>query len=222
MNIHSLRSTDGASARYAITFPAAGVTHIDYGWPEQIDAALQGQIIELMRHTTAGAPIIGFGTTISEAEAEAYLAELRDSLAGGKYRLLTIMASGGLLIGLCTLRRNLNPNNCHITDLAKGMIREEFRGGAVLPAAFHEIALKCEQDGVALLTLDVRADTPAHQAWKRFGFETYGVLDDYAREQGHVLAGHFMKQTVEDLKQRSLQALVARLAPAVAAPGGTA
>ena len=208
--INTLRTLSAEGACYDIPFPEAGVTSIVYGWPEQIDAALERQIIELMRHTTASAPIIGFAQDISDDDARNYLQELRSNLAARKCRLLSIKSNDGLLIGLCTLRRNLNPNNRHITDLAKGMIREEFRKASVLPAAFNEIALQCEADGADLLTLDVRAETPAHHAWERFGFQIYGTLPDYARAQGATHAGHFMMQKVSDLKARAVKTLEAR------------
>lgn len=182
---------------------------IAFRWLEQVDAGLGTQVVALMRETSATAPIIGFATDISDGEAAGYLEELRGQLAAGKCRLLTIW-SGQLLIGLCTLRRNLNPNNRHIADLAKGMIREGFRGGTVLPAAFHEIALACEREGVDLLTLDVRAGTPALRAWERFGFATYGLLPDYARAGGKSHAGHFMMQRVADLKANALAVLATR------------
>ncbi|MFL6665326.1 MAG: GNAT family N-acetyltransferase [Rhizobacter sp.] len=220
--IESNRTLVPGGARHAIAFPEAGVNHIVYGWPDGIGDALGRRIIDLMRHTTASAPIIGFAEEISDGDAEAYLGDLRAHLASNKCRLLTITADSGLLIGLCTLRRNLNPNNCHITDLAKGMIREEFRGGLVLPAAFYEIALKCQADGVDVVTLDVRAGTPAHRAWERFGFQTWGVLPDYARAQGTVHAGHFMLQRVADLRQRAVEAAAARMRTLATAEAATA
>lgn len=222
-SLDTLRTALPGGARHAIVFEHADVTHIDYLWPEQIDGELQARIVGLMRLTSASAPIIGFAGEISDAEALAYLTELRTALNGGKCRLLTIVASSGELVGLCTLRRNLNPNNRHITDLAKGMIHEGFRGGLVLPAAFHEIALQCQKDGVELVTLDVRADTPAQRAWERFGFETYGILPDYARAQGRVHAGHFMMQRVSDLHRRAVGTLLSRSAsqPASTPPSST-
>ncbi|MDM0116489.1 GNAT family protein [Variovorax sp. J22R133] len=201
------RNATQAGACYDMDFGGARTVGVVFGWPQHIDAALEPRIIELMRVTTASAPIIGFAQEISDAEAQQYLHELKANLGAGKCRLLTIVTDDGTVIGLCTLRRNLNPNNCHITDLAKGMILERYRGGLVLPAAFLEIALKCEADGVDVLTLDVRDATPAHRAWERFGFQTYGTLPDYARAQGKTHAGHFMMQRVSDLKARALQTL---------------
>jgi hypothetical protein len=208
--IDSLRNAADHGMRWSIAIPEAGVTHLVYDWPGRIDAELAAQMVELMRHTTASAPIIGFAEEISDADAASYLRELDANLAACKCRLLAIRTDSGQLIGLCTLRRNLNPNNAHITDLAKGMIREEFRGGAVLPAAFYEIALRCEADGVDIVTLDVRADTPAHRAWDRFGFQTWGVLPDYARAKGRVHAGHFMMQRVADLKAKAVKTFETR------------
>ena len=57
----------------------------------------------------------------------------------------------------------------------------------------------------------MRAGTPAHKIWERMGFETWGVLPDYARAQGQVHVGHYMRQRVADLKRRALEMIDARL-----------
>ncbi|MEJ0034878.1 MAG: GNAT family N-acetyltransferase [Gammaproteobacteria bacterium] len=182
----------------------------EFTWPEHIDADLERAIVQLMRETTASDPIIGFGQAITDVEAAHYIAELRGSLRAGKCRLLVVRRDGDV-IALCTLRRNLNPNNAHIVDLAKGMIAHRYRGTAVLSASLYEIGCQCERDGAELITLDVRAQTPAHRVWERFGFEIYGTLRDYARVNGESRAGHFMMQTVSDLKARA--AAACRLKP---------
>lgn len=206
----SIRTQLADGAQYPIVLPKADVTHVTYRWANTVDDALGAQVIELMRRTSESAPIIGFAETITDAEAIRYLDELRSNLAAEKVRLLTIFASTAQLIGLCTLRRNLNPNNRHITDLAKGMIHDAYRGGGVLPAAFVEIALQCDLDNVELVTLDVRDGTPAHRVWEHYGFQIWGTLPDYARADGKVHAGHFMMQRVEDLKERALGMLRGR------------
>lgn len=189
---------------YDIRFDTLAIRHVSFSWPEDVSSELADRIVTLMRGVTEAAPIIGFGTTINDAQASAYVTELRANLVAGKCRLLTILDDRGELIGLCTVRRNLNPNNAHIADLAKGMIDERCRGGQVLAAAFAEIARRCLDDGVELLTLDVRAGTRAHAVWQHYGFETYGILDDYARAGGQSFTGHFMRQPVQALLDRTV------------------
>ena len=109
----TIRTLHDDAARYAMNFDGVRLD-IDYRWHRRVDDALAERIVELMRHTSASAPIIGFAEEISDEAAAAYIADLRANLAANKCRLLVISTAPGLLIGLCTLRRNLNPNNGHI------------------------------------------------------------------------------------------------------------
>ena len=192
---------------YAIAFERLDTRYVSYAWPQVVDDALAHDIVALMRLTTESAPIIGFGKQIEDVQAAAYIEELRANLGARKCWLLEIRSNNGALVGLCTVRRNLNPNNRHIADLAKGMIDERYRGGAILSAAFLEMSERCLADGVEVMTLDVRAGTRAQGVWQHFGFETYGVLPDYARADGESFAGHFMMQKVQALKERVLRNL---------------
>jgi predicted GNAT family N-acyltransferase len=204
MNQPSFEREQSATHKLSVLAESA-VIH--FNWRNTLDTELSKQIITLMRETSATAPIIGFGAQISDAEASGYIQELKDNLQANKCLLLSIWTEHGELIGLCTLKRNQNPNNSHIADLAKGMIAERYRGGQILAAALYEIALECERRGVELVTLDVRAGSRAGQVWQHYGFEIYGTLADYARSSGTSHTGHFMKQLVADLKSRTLRNL---------------
>ncbi|MCJ8271249.1 MAG: hypothetical protein MJK04_17850, partial [Psychrosphaera sp.] len=106
------------------------------------------------------------------------------------------------VICMVILVQNGSPNNCHIADMSKGMISNDHRGAGVLFQAFASIVQKCKEHKIELLTLDVRDGTPAREIWQKCGFENYGMLDDYARIDGKIIAGHYMKQTVSDLAAR--------------------
>ena len=192
---------------YAITLESSVRLLVNYAWPSSIDHALAEGIVHLMRQTTQAAPFIGFDTTIDDDQAGRYIEELKANHASGKCHLLAISVNHDRLIAKCVLRRNLNPNNRHIADLSKGMITEKYRGGLVLAAAFVEISRFCDAQGIELLTLDVRAGTHAERAWERFGFRTYGVLEDYARVEGRSIAGRFMAQPVANLRATALDIL---------------
>jgi hypothetical protein len=47
------------------------------------------------------------------------------------------------------------------------------------------------QIGGEIITLEVRADGP-EMLWKRLGFQSYGILADYARVRGTSITGHYM------------------------------
>ena len=215
MNMSTTFLAEDRCARYDLELPSGRAGYVVYAWPERIRAPLDARIIQLIRVTSASSPIIGFAETISDSQAAVYIKELAASLNAREWRLLTISTDTGELVGMCTLLRNSNPNNCHIGDLAKGMISQAYRGRFLLSAAFYEIALQCERDGIELLTLDVRADTPAQHIWMRYGFQIYGTLQDYARSQGKRFAGHFMAQPVSDLKARALKTLPVSRVPLV-------
>ena len=76
----------------------------------------------------------------------------------------------------------------------------QFRNGQVVKAALREIARHAETLRVEQLVLDVREGSRAHLLWQRFGFRTYGVLEDYARIGGVSHRGHFMVQTTASLR----------------------
>jgi hypothetical protein len=194
---------ESSTRSYAIPLEPTVTALVTYEWPSAIDEALAEGIVHLMRQTTQATPIIGFDTTISDEQAERYIEELKVNLASGKCHVLAISTNNDGLIAKCVLRRNLNPNNRHIADLSKGMISEKYRGGLVLAAAFVEIARLCDMERIDLLTLDVREGTHAQRAWERFGFRTYGVLEDYARVEGQSIAGRFMAQSVANLRTRA-------------------
>jgi ribosomal protein S18 acetylase RimI-like enzyme len=103
---------------------------------------------------------------------------------------------------LVILSRSSMPNCRHIADLSKGVVHPSYRGSGLVARAFSEVVRLCQAQGIELLTLDVREGTRAHRLWQSFGFQTYGVLDDYARVDGVKHRGHYMAQTVESLALR--------------------
>jgi hypothetical protein len=199
-----MKNLDNGARQYITPFPLSHA-QARCTWPREIGSRLAGEIIQLIRATTKGTPVIGFAAEIKDSEGARYIDDLCANLAAQKCWLLEVRSSEGSLIGLCTVRRNLNPNNSHIGDLSKGMIDQRYRGGTVLPAAFLEISAQCQANGVEILTLDVRAGTRALRIWQHYGFETYGVMLDYARSNGESFAGHFMTQKVTHLKARAIR-----------------
>jgi len=197
------------SRTYRFDLKGHGLSEVFYEWHMALDEGMKPRILELLRVISEDTPIVGFGRKIDQETFERYWAELEENVLAGKIRLMTMNVEGVGIIGLCNFRRNLNPNNGHIADLAKGMIDPRFRGAGVLPGAFLEICGQCRKDGVDMVTLDVRDESDAERIWSRFGFTTYGVLPDYSRANGRSYRGFFMYQSVADLEELA-QSLVER------------
>ena len=78
----------------------------------------------------------------------------------------------------------------------------DYRGRHFVQLGCRELVRRAEQLGVEQFVLDVREGSRAHHLWQRFGFESFGVLQDYARVRGASHRGHFMVQTVASLRAR--------------------
>lgn len=178
---------------------------IDYQWHQSVPANDKQAVVALIRKVSATDPIVGFSDKVSEEDIVQYLEKLEKDLVAGRSHLMVGKTADNEVVCMVVLVPNGSPNNCHIADMSKGMISQDHRNSGILYDAFRSIVGKCRQHGVELLTLDVRDGTAARQVWLKCGFENYGMLDDYARIDGKIIAGHYMKQKVADLEQRLAQ-----------------
>lgn len=167
--------------------------------PLPIDA-LGRALWRLLSRTADDDAILGIDNDAASAAHNAYLRNLKHALANGSQ--LLIGSVDGRLVLSCLLYRHTLPTTSHLAELQKGTIAPEYRGQGHLARAFGHIARRSRQLGIARLTLDVREDSPAHRLWQHWGFQSFGVLEDYARYQGQSFRGHFMQQSVDALAAR--------------------
>lgn len=175
---------------------------ITYSWvdsPSPIDV-IGNELWELVKITAKDEAILG----IVDEEDEIYKLNYIDNLKKD------LKCKGHLLIGrfegniflTCLLCQQSLQTTSHLAELKKGTIDPSFREKGYLKDAFRNIVEKSKKLGVSRLTLDVRDESIAHKIWSHWGFESFGVLDDYARHNGNSYRGHFMHQSVGDLKNR--------------------
>lgn len=170
-------------------------------WISEIDARIGSELVQLINATVADGGTLGYERPMTPDQEGRFVADLRDDLAGGRCHLL--LGRAGPQPAFMVLL-HLNPmGTCrHRAELAKGVVHPAYRGMHLVQMAFEEIARQAEALGVEQLVLDVREGSRAHRLWQRYGFQTYGVLEDYARVQGIAHRGHFMVQAVAALRQR--------------------
>ena len=170
-------------------------------WPSSLRTDQLVQVIELVDSTASDGGTLGFARPMTLMESDNFQAALHHKVGTGEVHAL-LGTYGGQLVFFCLLTQSVVPNCCHRAELTKGVVRPSHRGRNIIPRVFRKIVDRCAQLGVEQLVLDVRANSRAHDLWQRFGFESFGVLEDYARVDGQSFRGHFMTQTVDALRQR--------------------
>jgi GNAT superfamily N-acetyltransferase len=173
-------------------------------WLSDLADAEAQIIVELVERTAFEGATLGYARRMSNDEAEQFVAELRYRLSKGD-SLALVGVDEGNPVFFCMLTRSAMPNCRHRAELSKGVVHPAYRGQNIIPQAFREIVLKAEALGIEQLILDVREGSRAHLLWQRFGFKSYGVLDDYARVGGEVYRGHLLAQPVCSLRKQVFQ-----------------
>ncbi|MFL1454982.1 GNAT family N-acetyltransferase [Marinobacter sp. GN3S48] len=175
---------------------------MNYSW---IDSPLVIDVIgddlwSLLRSTAQDEAILGFSDEADSADKSVYLNNLKHILKG-RGHLLVGSIEGQIIVTCLLIQQSLQTTN-HLAELQKGVIANAYRGKGYLEEALQRIVIKSKEIGVSRLTLDVREGTVAHKLWSYWGFESFGVLDDYARHNGKSYRGHFMHQSVDDLERK--------------------
>jgi ribosomal protein S18 acetylase RimI-like enzyme len=172
---------------------------IQVQWITDFNAETSRSIVSLIDCATADGGTLGYVESMTDAEAESFVSVLSQGVAGGKAHVL-LGHIGDIPAFLAVLTLNVMSNCKHRAELSKGIVHPSFRGKRLVELAFHELVKRAEVLGVDQLVLDVRESSRAHILWQRFGFVTYGVLEDYARVHGIPCRGHFMVQSVDSLR----------------------
>jgi ribosomal protein S18 acetylase RimI-like enzyme len=176
-------------------------SEVKYGWISGLDATDGRAIIGLINEAVADEGTLGYAAPMTAAEADAYVEGLNLRMAsGGSHVFLARVGGEPAFMALLSVT---GMHNCrHRAEISKGIAARRFRGRGLVDLAFREIVKRAEMLGVEQLVLDVREGTRAHRLWKLYGFQTYGVLEDYARFGGAGHCGHFMVQATASLRAR--------------------
>jgi ribosomal protein S18 acetylase RimI-like enzyme len=174
---------------------------VTHQWVTDLDADATRAIVTLVDCASGDGGTLGYAEPMAAVDAQAFVENLRRRVKNGESHVL-LGRVGGLPAFLAVLTLNGMPNCRHRAELSKGVVHPDFRGRHFVQLGFREMVRRAQQLGVEQLVLDVREGSRAHQLWQRFGFETFGVLQDYARVGGAIHRGHFMVQTVASLRAR--------------------
>ncbi|CAM3750129.1 GNAT family N-acetyltransferase [Kibdelosporangium persicum] len=144
--------------------------------------------------------ILGFHEPLTTAEKATFCGDLEHKLLSGSDCLLLGSDDDGV-VGMCIVSLTAMPNCRHIADVSKAYLEPRVRRTTAISEIAWAVCGLTRELGVETLKIDVREDSPAHRVWRRFGFTTYGILDDYSRVDGVSHRGHFMSHSVERLAE---------------------
>ena len=196
----------GLSRRYACDVAKSGAdllepmtdTNITHQWVSKFDADTARAVVSLVDCASSDGGPLGYAQPMSPDEADVFITGLKRRVTTGEAHVL-LGRAGVQLAFLGVLTCNGMTNCRHRAELSKGVVHPEFRGRRFVQLAFQEMVRRAADLGVDQFVLDVREGSRAHVLWQRFGFESYGILNDYARIGGKSYPGHFMVQSVASL-----------------------
>ncbi|KZB69522.1 MULTISPECIES: GNAT family N-acetyltransferase [Thalassospira] len=103
------------------------------------------------------------------------------ALMGGK-RVLFAALDGDRVVGTVQLDYDTMPNQVHRGDISKLMVRPDCRRRGIARLLMSAAEKRARELGRTLLTLDTRTGDSAEVLYTSLGFETTGIIPDFARD----------------------------------------
>ncbi len=94
----------------------------------------------------------------------------------------------GRVVGVVQLKPSDKPNSAHRAEVAKLLVLRSARGQGVAAALMTALEDEARRIGRWLLMLDTRTGSPAEAMYQRWGWQIYGVVDEYAADPDGTLA----------------------------------
>jgi GNAT superfamily N-acetyltransferase len=166
-------------------------------WPADL-TAYRRDLVRMLAGSVADDGILGYDAPLTAGQADAFCDDL-DRRVAHREAFVLIGADDVGTFAMCVVAVNAMPNCRHLCEVGKAYVDPRVRRSGAAAELLAALCRKLHGEGVERLQIDVRENSPAHHVWRGFGFQTFGVLDDYSRIGGVTHRGHFMTHTVEEL-----------------------
>lgn len=146
---------------------------------ETLDAAMQAQLVALLRDVIDGNGSVGFGNDGDETLA-AYWAGVASQLGPGLQ--LWVAERGGRVVGSVQLAPSQRSNGRHRGDLQKMMVLREARGQGVGKSMLAAAEERAASIGLTLLVLDTVVGLSGDRMYRAAGWREVGVIPGFATD----------------------------------------
>ncbi len=175
--------------------------NIEKIWVDVLDGEYLEDVKLMLTLSIEDDGVLGFSSGEEEL-IDQYLESLKSEVKQNKSFLLLAKADDENAY-MVVLKRRPFPNMKHQGELAKAFVNPKFRGiTGLVKGGLKEASLKAKDVGIEKILLDVREGSRPAALWQAFGFNTYGIMEDYSRSNGNVYRGLFMDATVTDLLEK--------------------
>lgn len=173
------------------------MTSLTWHWPDDL-GPWKDELGDMLAASAADDGILGYTDEVTPSERAGFANSLAwQVIQGNTHVLIGTDALGAA--AMCVLKTTSMPNCQHIADVSKAYLRPRIRQTSAVYELAQAVCSQATSLNVELLTIDVREDSKAHRVWIKFGFKTYGILDDYTRVNGHSFRGHYMRHRTSEL-----------------------
>ncbi|GGT13946.1 N-acetyltransferase [Streptomyces kurssanovii] len=153
--------------------------------PTALSAAAPDLAALLLDAVDDGASV-GFTSSLTSAEAEAWWRSLAADLADGRV-ILWAAHDGGRLIGTVQLRLETSANGRHRAEIAKLLVHRAARGRGSARRLLATAEAFASASGRTLLMLDTQTGSAAERLYRTSGWSALGTLPDYAADPSGTL-----------------------------------
>ena len=141
---------------------------------ERLDA-----LAAVLADCVAGGASVGYMEPFSHADARAVFEEYaREHEQGGRIILGAFL--DGELVGTAQLVVAVPPNQPHRADVARVLVHRSARRRGIAQRLMTQLEHEARAEGKALLVLDAVTGGDAARLYERDGWNTVGVIPDYA------------------------------------------
>ena len=174
---------------------------VDFSWVSSLNQKDRKEILELMQIVIKSQGAIGFPAPLPTEEGERLMSQLNQDIKKYVKHLLVIRNEKKIIVGQAILTQNCLPNCAHRAEVSRAMIHPSYRGLGLVKKGLQAVIKKCEELKIESIELDVRARTSLSRLWEQIGFQIIGENPDYVRINQKVIAGFYMRQSINELKR---------------------
>ncbi|MEV8515099.1 GNAT family N-acetyltransferase [Dactylosporangium sp. NPDC051484] len=170
---------------------------MQYTWPTELSEDDMLEMLDMMNAVAVRERTLGFFEPLDRGKGLNLLRAFDADLRRGTVQLLAVRNDEGRMVGMVTLARAPLPARRHVVEMRRCVVHPDYRGQFLIEGWEHALR-KAVEMGCAVVTLEVRDDGPV-ALWRRIGFNEYGRLPDYARNDGNPVTGFFMYARCREL-----------------------